>query len=136
MIVLDKKRISICKEIDASPIIVWDILTDTRLWSTWGPSLLAVDCSERHIKHGSSGRIKTILFFWLPFSIIEFRPMDYWNWRVGPLRATGHKLIQTGDKSCSLCFEMSRWAVFYLPVCWLALLKIAKIAALKSNPTC
>ena len=134
MIVFEKKRISICKQIDASPAVVWDVLTDTRLWPTWGPSILAVECSDRFIGRSSRGRIKTLLLFWLPFSIIEFRPMDYWNWRVGPLTATGHKLNQAGDNSCNLCFEMSRWAVFYLPVCWLALLNINKISALKSTP--
>ncbi len=134
MIVFAKKRLSICKQIEAPPVIVWDILTDTSLWSTWGPSILAVECSDRHIRQGSNGRIKTLLLFWLPFSILEFRQMDYWNWRVGPLTATGHRLVQTGDNSCNLCFEMSRWAAFYLPICWLALFKIAKIAALKSNP--
>ena len=44
------KRISVCKVISASPEAVWDILTDTRLWPAWGPSLLNADCNDRIYK--------------------------------------------------------------------------------------
>jgi len=133
MILLQDKKISICRVITVAPEIVWDILTDTLLWSSWGPSLVDVQCSDRHIKHGSKGRVKTLFSFWLPFAIIEFRQMDFWNWRVGSLEATGHTIIQETDNSCTLCFDMPWWAAVYLPVCWLALKRINKLAMIQMH---
>ena len=128
MIVLQNKQFKICKAIAAAPSTVWEIVTDTSIWSSWGPSLADVECSERHIRRGSTGRVKTLFYFWLPFIITEYKHLHYWNWRVGPLNATGHSIIQTNEKSCTLCFDMPWWAFFYLPVCWLALMRINKLA--------
>lgn len=133
MIVLQNKKILICRKITVAPEIVWDILTDTLLWSSWGPSLVDVQCRDRYIRLGSKGRVKTLFSFWLPFVIIEFRQMDFWNWRVGALEATGHKIIHDTDNSCTLCFDMPWWAVFYLPVCWLALNRIDTLAMIQMN---
>ncbi len=130
MIVLKNGTISVCKEIEGSAEAVWDIITDTHLWTTWGPSLVDVDCPDRHIEYGSMGRVKT-LFFWLPFRIITFRELDFWNWRIGPIEATGHTLIQTGKNSCRLCFDMPWWAAPYILICWRALSNIAKIVIQK-----
>ena len=128
MLTLNKNRIAICRVIEASPEAVWDIIIDTRIWPTWGPSLLKVDCNDRYIKQGSKGRVKTVFLFWLSFTITEFREFEFWSWRVGRLQATGHRLIRNGDSSCKLCFDMGLWAFAYIPICWLALHKIEKIA--------
>ena len=128
MLALDKNRIVICRDIEALPEAVWDILIDTQIWPTWGPSLLKVDCKDRYIKLGSKGRVKTGFLFWLSFTIIEFRQFEFWNWRVGRMQATGHKLIRKSNSSCKLCFDMGLWAFAYIPICWLALHKIEKIA--------
>lgn len=128
MIAIDNKRIVICREIQALPKTVWDIITDTQVWPIWGPSLMNADCDDRYIKLGSRGRVQTVFLFRLSFIITEFRPFEFWNWRVGRLQATGHHLVRTSDSSCKLCFDMGLWAFFYLPVCWLALLRIEKIA--------
>lgn len=132
MIVFRNNRISVCRDIAAAPEAVWDILTDTQLWHVWGPSLLDVDCDDRYITTGSSGRVKTLFFFWLPFTITIFRRMDFWTWNIGPVEATGHKLIRKSATSCALCFSMAWWAAVYIPVCWLALYKIDKIVSPKS----
>ncbi len=123
------KRISICRDMVAPPETVWDILTDTQLWSIWGPSVYDVDCQDRHIRLGSKGRVQTLFSFWLPFTVSEFRDLDFWNWRIGSYTATGHKIIWTGDTSSTLCFDMPWWAAAYLPLCWLALIRIGKIAS-------
>ena len=128
MVALKNKKIMICRQITVAPDIVWDILTDTSLWSSWGPSLVDAQCSDRHIRLGSTGRVKTLFLFWIPFAILEFRQMEFWNWRVGSLEATGHAIINATDNSCTLCFDMPWWAAIYLPVCWLALKKIDKRA--------
>lgn len=133
MIVIDNNRIAVCREIDALPETVWDILIDTRKWPIWGPSLSQVDCKDRYIKLGSTGRVKTVFSFWLSFTITEFRQLEYWNWRVGPLQATGHKLMRKNDGSCKLCFDMGLWAFAYVPICWFALGKIEKLAVQKSR---
>lgn len=133
MIVIEKKRIVISREIEALPEVIWDVLIDTRNWPIWGPSVLSVDGKDRYIKLGSKGRVKTVFLFWLPFTITKFRQFEYWNWRVGRLQATGHKLIRKSDSSCKLCFDMGLWAFAYIPVCWLALRKIEKIAVQKNK---
>lgn len=133
MIVFEKNRIAICREIDARPETVWDILTDTRIWPIWGPSLLAVDCNHRYIRLGSRGRVKTVFLLWLSFVVTEFRYCDFWSWQVGRQQATGHRLIKNRDGSCKLCFDMGWWAFAYIPICWRALYNIEKIAARYDN---
>jgi hypothetical protein len=127
------KRISVCKVMSAPAEIVWEILTDTHLWPAWGPSLITVDCDDRYIKPGSSGRVKTVLRFWLPFTVTTCRQMDFWTWNIGPVQATGHRIIRNNETSCTLCFDMQWWAFAYIAVCWLALIRIDKIASAKSN---
>lgn len=128
MINYKNNRIVICKEVQAPAEAVWGVFTDTHLWPIWGPSLVDVDCKHRHIKLGCEGRVKTLFSFWLPFTITEYRHMDFWSWRVGSWEATGHKIIPTNDNSCKVCFDISWWCAVYLPVCWFALSRINKIA--------
>jgi len=134
MILYENNRISVCREIAAKPSAVWDILTDTQLWPVWGPSVLNVDCNDRYITTGSSGRVKTLLSFWLPFTVTAFRRLEYWSWNIGPVAATGHRLIRKSETSCILCFDMAWWAAFYIPICWLALHKIDQIARSAEPP--
>jgi hypothetical protein len=129
MLRFENNRISICRAMAAPPETVWDILTDTQFWPIWGPSVFDVDCQDRHIRLGSKGRVQTLFSFWLPFTVSEFRDLDSWRWRIGSYSATGHKIIWTGDTSSTLCFDMPWWAAAYLPVCWLALVRIGKIAS-------
>jgi len=133
MIFFLKKRISICREIQAPAEVVWAVFTDTHLWPKWGASVLEVDCNDRYIKMGSAGRVRTLFSFWLPFTITTFRHMDFWSWRIGPLDATGHKIITTNENSCKLCFDMAWWFAAYMPICWFALFKIDKIVSKKKD---
>ncbi|MGB3212906.1 MAG: SRPBCC family protein [Desulforhopalus sp.] len=128
MIDFQNGRISISKTIAARPETVWNILTDTHFWPTWGPSLLSVECDDRHIRLGSKGRVKTLFSFWLPFTVTEFKQMYSWSWNIGPVKATGHTLFRENDTSSRLSFDMPWWAAAYVPVCWLALVRIRKIA--------
>ena len=63
---------------------------------------------------------------WLPFTVSEFRDLDFWSWRIGSYSATGHTLIRTTNTSSTLCFDMPWWAAAYLALCWLALIRIEK----------
>lgn len=127
MLRFKNNRMSICRNIAAPPETVWGILTDSQLWSTWGPSVFDVDCQDRHIGLGSKGRVQTLFSVWLPFTVSEFRDLDFWSWRIGSYSATGHRLIRTTNTSSTLCFDMPWWAAAYLPLCWLALIRIEKI---------
>jgi Polyketide cyclase / dehydrase and lipid transport len=129
MLRFENKRIAICRHLAAPPETVWDILTDTTLWSIWGPSVFAVDCQDRHIRLGSKGRVQIVFSLWLPFTVSEFRDLDCWSWRIGSYPATGHTLKSRDDRSSTLCFDMPWWAAVYLPLCWLALIRIGKIAS-------
>lgn len=135
MIFFANKRISICRDISAAPEDIWNILTDTHLWPLWGPSLQDVECEERFIKSGSSGRVRTIFSFWLPFTVTDLQYLDVWVWNIGTVQATGHKLIHKSDTTCTLCFDMAWWAALYTPICWLALLRIDKIACQHKSTT-
>ena len=127
MLRFKNNRMSICRNMAAPPETVWGILTDSQLWSTWGPSVFDVDCQDRYIRLGSKGRVQTLFSVWLPFTVSEFRDLDFWSWRIGSYSATGHSLIRTTNTSSTLCFDMPWWAAAYLPLCWLALIRIEKI---------
>jgi hypothetical protein len=51
---------------------MWRLITDTHTWPHWGPSVRAVDCTERFIRAGSSGRIRTPMGIWVPFAVESF----------------------------------------------------------------
>jgi hypothetical protein len=106
---------------------VWDILTDTACWNEWGPTITAVDSTDRYIRKGSSGRVRTISGVWLPFVITEFDDGTFWSWRVAGINATGHRVEQIDKKTTMVFFRVSVYAAPYILVCKLALLKISKL---------
>lgn len=124
MISYGNGKIEISREIAASPELIWDILTDTAMWHKWGPSVVDVDCIHQQIAKGDCGRVKTIVGFWVPFVITEYKEFSYWYWRVATVKATGHRIIRIDEKNCRVSFDMPWWAIFYLPICYLALRRI------------
>lgn len=121
--------IPIGRLIQAPQSLLWDLLTDTRQWNLWGPSVAAVQSPQRHISRGTKGKVKTRLGVWLPFEVTHYAPPTYWAWRVAGVRATGHRLTPLGPNACRLVFEVPLWAAPYVSVCGLALVRIARIAA-------
>lgn len=119
---------NVTRKIDAPCERVWEILTDTRLWPRWGPSVIAVDASERWIKGGLTGRVKTALGFWVPFEITKFEPPVYWHWKVAGIPATGHRLRRLEAGCCELVFEIPYGAFPYAVVCRQAAGRIARLA--------
>jgi len=118
----------VTRVINASAERVWEILTDTRLWPVWGPSVQAVDCAHRHISAGVSGRIKTAIGLWADFKITEYQPQSYWGWKVAGVPATGHRLRRVSAASCELIFEMPFVAFPYALICRQAANRIARLA--------
>jgi uncharacterized protein YndB with AHSA1/START domain len=128
MIRWQNSRISISRDIARPAPRVWTLLTDTRHWPRWGPSVTAVECHDQPIRAGSTGRIRLPVGLWLPFVITDLEPLRCWNWRVGGITATGHSLCTLAADHCRLSFDMPWWAPWYLPVCWYALRRIEELA--------
>ncbi len=115
------------KIINAPAPHVWRLVTDTHSWPHWGPSVQKVECSERFIQAGSTGRIRTPLGIWLPFVVGVFEPERYWDWRVGGIAATGHRVEPRGSHQAELSFSVPFWALGYGVVCRLALVRIERL---------
>ncbi len=125
--------VAFAKVLNTSAVRVWDLITDTQTWSKWGPSIRAVDTQERFIRRGSTGRIRTIIGMWLPFTITTYEPQQYWDWRVGGIQATGHRLEPWGPKHCRVSFIVPVWGVPYGIVCRIALNRIDRLLTLTAQ---
>ena len=119
--------IGVGKFYPCAPGIIWDLITDTLKWPLWGPTVKNVRCSERYIRRGSSGHVLTPFGFRLPFTVTDYKHDSFWHWKIGSIRATGHRLesLDTGD--CNLWFEIPIIAVPYTFVCQKALENINKL---------
>ena len=119
--------IGFSKPLEAPVDRVWRLITDTQTWHRWGPSVRAVDCDDRFIRSGSSGRIRTPVGVWVPFVVGTFEPESYWDWRVAGVAATGHRVETVGPNRCRLTFTVPAWAFGYGLVCRLALMRIDRL---------
>lgn len=123
----DGRRLEVCRRIDAAPDRVWAVFTDTTRWPEWGPSVTAVECSDRFVREGSTGRVRTPLGVWLPFTVRSCT-VRRWTWDVACVPATGHRVEPLGTGSLA-AFEIPLLAAAYAPVCRRALERIAVLAA-------
>lgn len=126
-------RVVIWHQIAAPAERVWELLVDTRHWPEWGPSVLEVEAHPPLIEEGSTGRVRTAVGPWLPFTVTRVGEWS-WAWRIGPVTATGHRVIP-GDSSCRVGFEVPIHAAPYLLVCWWALRRIESLATAPETPT-
>jgi hypothetical protein len=88
-----------------------------------------VDSPQRLIAAGLRGRVRTPVGIWLPFQIVTFEPECYWDWRVGGVTATGHRVAPLGPHRCRLTFTVPMWAAPYGGVCRAALKRIERLVA-------
>jgi hypothetical protein len=114
-------------EIQASAAAAWELLTDTRRWSQWGPSVVAAGCEEPVIGPGSVGWVRTIVGLRLPFRVTEFEDGRRWCWAVAGITATGHRVEPLGPCRCRVVFELPMWAAPYVAICQLAAKRIKHI---------
>ena len=94
----------VIKIINAPLERVWDILTDTRQWPAWGPSVRHVECPQRYIYSGLQGRLKTAVGIWVTFEITSCEAPVSWGWKVSGVAATGHRLKKTDRKQLRAYF--------------------------------
>lgn len=122
-----RRRLVVDREIDAPAQAVWDILRDTTLWPQWGPSVTDVECVDRYIDRGSTGRVRLPGGVWAPFEITTCENYR-WTWSIRGIPATGHSVAQISDRRCVAAFDVLLVAAGYLPVCRRALGQIAELA--------
>lgn len=118
----------VSRVISAPAANVWEFLIDTSQWSTWGPSVKAVSCSQQLIAAGVKGKIQTFFGMWINFEITSFEPLSYWHWKVAGIPATGHRVKKIDDISCMLIFELPLVAFPYALICRQAINRISQLA--------
>ena len=114
--------------INAPATVAWRLLTDTHAWPQWGPSVRTVEAPTRCITAGMRGRVQTTFGLWLPFEITDWEEGSHWSWTVAGIPATGHIVIPDGTRHLPSHVHDSAWAPFYVPVCRVALRRLAALA--------
>jgi len=122
----DGRRLVVRRETTAPAAAVWDVLTDTHRWPEWGPSVSAVDCADRYVERGTTGRVRVAGTVWLPFEVTACRD-HRWTWDVARLPATGH-FVEEREGGSVVGFEIPPLAAGYAPVCARACRRIEAIA--------
>jgi len=112
----DGRRLCVSESLDHRRATVWDVLTDTAAWPDWGPSVTAVECANRHIEVGSTGRVQVLGEPWVPFEITACRGYR-WTWEVARIPATGHCVEPLDSGRTRLTFEIPPLAAGYAIVC-------------------
>jgi hypothetical protein len=113
----------------AAPEAAWHLLVDLAAWPRWGPTVAGADLDEPGpLRLGSTGRVWTPVGVPLPFRITEFTPGRSWGWAVAGVPATRHHVTPEGD-GCRVGMDVPLWAPAYLPVCMIAVRRIAAMAA-------
>lgn len=121
--------LEVSKIVEAPAADAWALLVDTERWPSWGPSITAVDCATRMLGAHGHGRVRTVLGGWLPFEVTSFEEGRAWAWRVGGIRATGHRVDPLGPSRCRVTFEVPALAFLYVVPCRIALRRIARLLA-------
>jgi len=128
-IALRRPTASIDRRIAVPPEVVWRLLVDLEQWPRWGPSVRRAELTDggSELTRGARGTVWTAVGVALPFTVTDFVPGRRWGWTVAGVGATGHEVTPVPG-GCVVRFETPWWAAAYLPVCAVALSKIAKLA--------
>ncbi|OBF28398.1 polyketide cyclase [Mycobacterium sp. ACS1612] len=119
---------TVSRLVHASPETVWHILVDLDAWPQWGPTVSRAELDGAGpLGLHSRGRIWTPVGVWLPFTVVEFDAGRCWRWEVAGIPATWHA-VEPADGGCRVRFGAPWWATAYLPVCMIALERIARMA--------
>ena len=113
--------------IDSPPVEVWGLLSRFENWAAWGPSVRSVEVENEAVTPGGRGRVLTPLGLALPFEIQGVEPGRFWDWNVGGIPATGHRLTRKGSGS-EVTFTVSGYAYPYVFVLARGLTNLKRIA--------
>lgn len=116
----------VARVVGADAGAAWELLTSTRRWPEWGPSVTAVDPADATIVAGMTGRLLTPVGAWWPFRITQMDPPRTWEWSVLGLPATTHR-VEAVPGGCRVSFGVPVVAIPYLVVCRVALSRIATL---------
>lgn len=123
------KKLWVRRDIDATPATVWELLTEPKYWSEWGPSVRGAELAANRLRKGARGKVTTMLGLDLPFEITEFDEGKRWAWTVAGVPATDHTVEPLGPARCRVAFGVPWPAAPYLAVCRLALDRIENMVA-------
>ncbi len=131
-----KGRVEVSRSIDAPAALLWELVTRTRDWAEWGPTVTAVEGPEK-IVAGAVGRLRTPVGLWLDFEITDVDEGRFWAWRVANVSATTHRIEPDGEGRSTVTFSAPWWAAPYAGVLWLGLRKLDELARerVASRPT-
>lgn len=113
--------------VDASPNVVWQILTDLDLWPKWGPTVSRARLTAGPLELGARGTVTTPVGISVPFEITDFEPEHRWAWKVAGIPATAHG-VSLQQSGCRVWMSSPVWAPAYLPVLAVAVHRIAEMA--------
>jgi hypothetical protein len=122
-------------DIDADASVVWPYLARFHHWPAWGPTVTAVESASSEVAPGVTGRVRTPIGLWLPFTIVDVDPGRAWDWRVAGVPATGHTVVPDGPSRCRVEFTAPWWASPYAAVLAMGLRRIQRLAEQHEAPT-
>jgi uncharacterized protein YndB with AHSA1/START domain len=103
---------------------VWELLTNTKYWPMWGPSIQSVAPRDTKIILGTKGSVKTVFGFHVSFVITKFEEQNVWDWDTCGLPVTGHTIRSISPHSTEVIFDLPVLLAPYALFCWMALHKI------------
>ncbi len=118
------------RRIAADPQVVWDLLVDTSRWPEWGPSVSAVELDHGdgpRLHSDSTGRVRTPIGVWIPFTVTGFVDGLRWSWRVAGIPATSHA-VEPHPDGCVVRIGVPVLAAPYALVCEVGLRRIERLA--------
>jgi hypothetical protein len=119
--------VDVSRTMRVPPGVAWQLLTDTRRWPDWGPTVAEVVASDPVLTATTTGQVRPLVGPWLPFRVTAFDPGHRWAWRVAGVPATGHRVEPTAT-GCRVVFEVPTPVAAYAAVCRLALGRIERLA--------
>ena len=122
------RHVATARDIAAPGDRVWSLLTEFEHWPSWGVSIRRVESAADRVATGVDGRVQTVAGFWLPFTIEDVTPGQFWTWEVAGIGATGHRLTPLGDGDCRAEFTAPWPAAPYLAVLRISLHRLKTLA--------
>ena len=126
-VVREGTTLAVGRDVAVSPAVAAEALRDTRTWPDWAPAIDAVESDDRRVTRGTTGRIR-VGGAWVPFRVTACNGRR-WDWRVGGIPATGHRVDSYADESdrSRVVVEVPVVAAWYVPVCRRALDRFAAL---------